>query len=63
MSVKSTLNSSPTQEVVDTVNRLGLKAAARHYQIDSSNLWRWLKKQQYVSKRQYVKEASTTQSA
>ncbi len=59
MPVKSSLKSSPTQEVVDTVNRLGLKASAQHYQIDPSNLWRWLKKQNYVSKRQYIKEAKS----
>ena len=61
MSVKSTLKNSPTQEVADTVNKLGLKAAAEHYQIDPSNLWRWLKKQKYVAKRQYVKEEQSTQ--
>jgi len=53
------LKNSPTQEVVATVNKLGLKAAARHYEMDPSNLYRWLRKQGYRSKHQYVKENQT----
>jgi hypothetical protein len=54
------LSNSPTEEVVAVVNKLGLKAAAQHYGIDPSNLWRWLRKQGYRSKRQYVKENKNT---
>ncbi len=61
MTPKKSLRASPTEEVVKTVNTLGLKQAARVYDIDPSNLWRWLKQQNYVSKRQYVKEATTPQ--
>lgn len=50
---------SPTQEVVTIVNQLGLKAAAKHYNMNPSNLYRWLKKQGYRSKHQYVKESQT----
>jgi hypothetical protein len=50
------LDKKPVEEVVSVVNELGLKRAARKFEIDPSNLWRWLKKQKYVSQRQYVKE-------
>lgn len=57
MPTESALKKSKPEEVVKIVNTLGLKRSAEHYDIDPSTLWRWLKKHNFKSKRQYVKES------
>jgi len=47
---------SPTAKVVAKVNELGLTEAAKHYGMNRSNLYRWLRQQGYVAKHQYIKD-------
>jgi len=49
-----TLQQSPTEKVVDTVNRLGLQLAAKELDTSPSTLSRWLRQQNYKLQRVYV---------
>jgi hypothetical protein len=49
------LTSSPTEEVVAKVNRLGLTEAAKKFNTSRASLSRWLKSQGYKAKPQYMK--------
>lgn len=51
----SQLAQSPTEEVVAKINKLGLTKAAPELGTSPASLCRWLKKQGYVRKQQYVK--------
>ena len=51
---------SPTEEVVEKVNELGLTKAARQFKTSPSSLSRWLRAQGYFSKPQYVRKEQTT---
>lgn len=53
---KGKLQESPTEKVVETVNDLGLKRAARKFNTSPSTLSRWLKSQNYQIKRIYVRK-------
>lgn len=53
---QSRLSSSPTEEVVAKVNKLGLTKAAEALGTSPATLCRWLKTQRFVRKSQYVKE-------
>jgi len=46
---------SPTEKIVEQVNKLGLEKAAKHYCTSPSTLSRWLGKQNYKRKSIYVK--------
>lgn len=52
---------SPTEEVVEKVNQIGLTKASKKFKTSPSSLSRWLRAQGYVSKYQYVKETATPQ--
>lgn len=54
------LSLSPTEQVVEKVNTLGLTKAARKYGTSASTLSRWLAKQQYKRRSVYVKVEKTT---
>lgn len=54
---------SPTEVVVEMVNKLGVNKAAPKLGVSPSKLSRWLKTQRYVRKTQYVKEAAPLQTA
>lgn len=58
---QSRLSESPTEEVVAKINKLGLTKAAPELGTSPASLCRWLKKQGYVRKQQYVKEKPSTQ--
>lgn len=49
------LSGSPTGQVVDAVNDLGLERAAKKFHTSPSTLSRWLKAQHYKLKRIYVR--------
>lgn len=46
---------SPTEKVVEEVNRRGLQKAAKHFCTSPSTLSRWLKTQNYKRRSVYVK--------
>lgn len=50
------LQESPTEKVVEVVNDLGLKCAARKFKTSPATLSRWLKAQNYMLKRIYVRK-------
>ena len=60
MSVKSkfppVVQQSPTEEIIEKVNKLGLREAASLYGTSKATLSRWLKAQNYQIKRIYVKQ-------
>jgi hypothetical protein len=47
---------SPTEQVVEKVNELGLQDAAREFNTSPATLSRWLKAQHFKIKRIYVRE-------
>lgn len=49
------LSLTPTEAVVEKVNRLGLSNAAKYYCTSPSTLSRWLKAQQYKRRSIYMK--------
>ncbi len=51
-----TVQRSPTDEIVEKVNELGLKNAASFYGTSKATLSRWLNSQNYRIKRIYVKQ-------
>jgi transposase-like protein len=53
---RSKLQESPPEKVVEAVNDLGLKRAARKFNTSPSTLSRWLKAQNYRLKRIYVRK-------
>jgi len=53
---QSKLSESPTERVVEAVNDLGLKLAARKFKTSPATLSRWLKAQNYMLKRIYVRK-------
>lgn len=55
MAVKHLKGSQP-EDVVKLVNQIGLVKTAVTIGVPQSSLCRWLKRQQYVRKTQYVKE-------
>jgi hypothetical protein len=54
--VSGELSRSPTEVVVQSVNELGLKKAARKFKTSPATLSRWLKAQNYMLKRIYVRK-------
>lgn len=58
---QSKLQESPTDKVVEVVNDLGLKRAARKFNTSPSTLSRWLKAQNFKLKRIYVRKEVMTQ--
>lgn len=50
------LSKSPTAEIVEKVNQLGLVAASKYFGVGAATLSRWLNAQNYKLKRIYVKE-------
>lgn len=59
---KTQLASSPTEEVVAKVNKLGLNKAAPELGASPAKLCRWLKANGYTRKAQYVKVAQPQQT-
>ena len=55
----SSIRPSRTQEIVATVNRLGLVKAATELSIPQSTLCMFLKREGYRRKQQYVKEGQS----
>lgn len=46
---------SPTKEVVEKINEIGLREAAKYYLTTPSTLSRWLKSQNYKRRSIYTK--------
>lgn len=59
----SKLYSSPTEQVVNAVNDVGLQKAARKFKTSPATLSRWLKAQKYRLKRIYVRDRVGTEEA
>lgn len=51
----SKLLESPTEMVVDLVNRDGIEVVARRHKVSRYKLWRWIREQGYISKQLYIK--------
>lgn len=56
---KAKLSLTPTEQVVQKVNELGLKKAARKFGTSDSTLSRWLRDQNYKRRSVYVKVEKT----